>query len=265
MAIPVAHCGFFNGVRKKKAIEGLRYKELDTRLYVSLKQKHWVRQMEETRLRDVSVGQNVPKINAWHRWHWVIQRWTAQATGTLSVDREELPNSNQSGLPGKGLRSETFAQIERGRVPAPSHPRKGSNSFLCKCLEDQHMAVHFHGSQSSTTFQRHCCEIAPIGSFCNESVRANSVSLKFPYQLQSLNWRNVMWKIIGMEKSTLKVFLVNIASYHPQVRKQRLEARLLATGVLSQAPPPTQVTPTEHLWHASHVLSTYGHGRLPSS
>lgn len=40
-----------NGIRKRKAKEGLKYKELDTRLYVSIKQKHRVR---ETDGRDTS-------------------------------------------------------------------------------------------------------------------------------------------------------------------------------------------------------------------
>lgn len=43
MVIPVALCGCLNGIRKRKAMEELRYKELDTRLYVSLKQKHRAR------------------------------------------------------------------------------------------------------------------------------------------------------------------------------------------------------------------------------
>lgn len=40
MVIPVALYGCLNGGRRQKAMEGLRYKELDTGLYVSVKQKH---------------------------------------------------------------------------------------------------------------------------------------------------------------------------------------------------------------------------------
>lgn len=39
MVIPVALRGCLNGIRKRKAMEELRYKELDTGLYVSFKQK----------------------------------------------------------------------------------------------------------------------------------------------------------------------------------------------------------------------------------
>lgn len=136
------------------------------------------RQMEEAHLWDVSVGQNVLKINAWHRWHWVIQSWTALAIGTSSADREQLPSTNHSGLHRKGLLSELFTETGGGRAPATSHPEKGVQ-LLCQCLEDQQTAVHFHRRQISTTFQRCCYKIAPVGSFHNERVRANPVLLKF--------------------------------------------------------------------------------------
>lgn len=65
----------------------------------------------------------------------------------------------------------------------------------------------------------------------------------------SLHWKHFLWKI---------------AIYHPHVIIQRLETRLLARGILSQPPPPTQTAFTEHLWRVSNVLNTYRPGDILS-
>lgn len=80
--VSVASCGRSRSVRKTEATEGS-----GTMLCVSLQQKHWSRGKRETHPRDICVGQNALKINAWHRCQWVIQYWTAQAIGTSSADR----------------------------------------------------------------------------------------------------------------------------------------------------------------------------------
>lgn len=92
---------------------------------------------------------------------------------------EQLSNTSQRGLHRQGLPSETFTEIggKRGLQPQVIK-RKGYDSFLCKCLQDQQMAVHFHRSQMPTTFQKCCHKIVPVGSFHNESVRASSVFSK---------------------------------------------------------------------------------------
>lgn len=95
---------------------------------------------------------------------------------------EQLSNTIQSGLHRKGLPSETFTKIDKKKKKKGCQPqvikRKGYNSFLCKCPQDQQMAVHFHRSQMPTTFQKCWYKIVPVGSSHNDSVAASSVFLK---------------------------------------------------------------------------------------
>lgn len=145
----VASCGRSSSVRKTKATEGS-----GTMLCVSLQQKHWSRGKRETHPRDICVGQNGLKINAWHRCQWVIQYWTAQAIGTSSADRTAPVGA---ACTGRGFPS---SQKRREKNHQPQVvKRKDAMASLYKGTQSQEIDGSSHSwcGQMPPTSQRYGC------------------------------------------------------------------------------------------------------------
>lgn len=161
---PVASCGRSSSVRETKATEGS-----GTMLCVSLQQKHLSRGKRETHPRDICVGQNGLKINAWHRCQWVIQYWTAQAIGTSSADRTAPVGA---ACTGRGFPSSQ----KREKSPAPSHQKKGRHGFLVqRHAEPTDGSSHSWCGRMPPTSQRYGCIPAPGGSFREERATVDTV------------------------------------------------------------------------------------------
>ena len=98
MVIPVALCGCLNGIRKRKAMEQLRYKELDTGLYVSFKQKQSQIEGRDTSQRSIC-GAKCTKNECQTQTTLTHSKLSCtEASEHYQQTREQLSNTNQSGL-----------------------------------------------------------------------------------------------------------------------------------------------------------------------
>lgn len=121
-----------NGVKKIKAMEGLRYKELGTRLFVSLKQTRRVSQADgrDTAQRCIC-GAKCTKNKCLTEMTLTHSKLNcSELLEHYQLTGEQRRNSTQSGLHRKGLPSETLTGIEGKRALATSHQKKGPLLFL---------------------------------------------------------------------------------------------------------------------------------------
>lgn len=131
MVIPVALCGCLNGIRKRKAMEQLRYKELDTGLYVSFKQKQSQIEGRDTSQRSIC-GAKCTKNECQTQTTLTHSKLSCtEASEHYQQTREQLSNTNQSGLCRKASPRNLHQSRGKNRVGSYKLSKERATTLPC--------------------------------------------------------------------------------------------------------------------------------------